>query len=108
MASRDDVPDAPDRPTSRGRVRLPSHVVHRSFGDQTVLLNLRTGQYHGLNRSGGRMLALLEETGSMTAVASRIAAEHGRSHEEIALDVVEFCAGLEERGLLEIDVAQGA
>jgi hypothetical protein len=37
-------------------LRLPQHVVHRSFVAETVVLNLQTGKYHGLNPVGGRML----------------------------------------------------
>jgi hypothetical protein len=31
-------------------VRLPEHVVYRSFEAETVLLNLRTGEYYGSGR----------------------------------------------------------
>jgi hypothetical protein len=87
----------------RGRVSVPEHVAHRSFQDQVVLLNLQTGQYHGLDPTGGRMLELLEETGSAHDVASRLAEEYGVPWERIAADVATFCAGLRERGLLELE-----
>ena len=32
-------------------VRVPEHVVYRDFAEQTVVLNLRTGRYHGLNET---------------------------------------------------------
>ena len=44
----------------RSSARLPDHVVYRTFVYETVVLNLQTGKYHGLNRTGGRMLELLE------------------------------------------------
>jgi hypothetical protein len=34
------------------RPRLPSHVVMRAFVHETVVLNLATGRYHGLNTTG--------------------------------------------------------
>ena len=40
------------------RIRLSDNVVYRSFGSETVLLNLDTGHYHGLRGAGGRMLEL--------------------------------------------------
>jgi hypothetical protein len=86
------------------RVQIPEHVVHRTFGEQTVLLNLQTGQYHGLNRTGRRMFELIEENGSLDGVASTLAAEYERPEAEIATDLVDLCAALSERGLLEIDV----
>ncbi len=89
---------------ANGRVRVPEHVVHRTFGDQTVLLNLQTGQYHGLNRTGRRMFELIEAHGSLDGVAGTLAEEYDRPEAEIAADLVDLCAALSERGLLEIDV----
>ena len=31
--------------------RIPQHVVFRGFATETVVLNLETGKYHGLNPS---------------------------------------------------------
>lgn len=86
-----------------GRARVPEHVVDRTFGDQTVLLNLDTGQYHGLNRTGGRILELVRETGDLSVVAARMAEEYGREEPEMSADLVELCALLSARGLLEVD-----
>lgn len=88
------------------RVALPQHVVHRSFAAETVVLNLQTGHYHGLNASAGRMLAALEHCGSVRAAAVEVAAEFDRPLEEIERDLCEFCARLTERGLLEVDDGQ--
>jgi len=46
-------------------LRLPEHVVHRSFVAETVVLNLQTGRYHGLNPVGGRMLDALNGASSV-------------------------------------------
>ena len=43
------------------KVTVPQHVVYRSFPTETVVLNLNTGKYHGLNATAGRMLDELEE-----------------------------------------------
>lgn len=88
----------------RRSVRVPEHVVHRAFGDQTVLLNLSTGQYHGLNASARRMFELLSERGSLNGIAAEVAREYGRPEDEIAADLVDLCAALSERGLLDLQV----
>ena len=49
-----------DQALLASRARLPQHVVHRSFVAETVVLNLRTGKYHGLNPTAGRMLEALD------------------------------------------------
>lgn len=86
------------------RVSVPDHVVYRWFEAETLLLNLNTGQYHGLNPTGGRMLQLLEETeGSVGAAVTRLATEYKVDEAQIAVDMAEFCAQLDERGLIEID-----
>lgn len=86
------------------KVRVPKHVVYRSFEAETVLLNLQTGQYHGLNRSGGRMLELLEELGgSVREAIERLAEEYGEEPATIEDGLASFCVALASRGLIEVD-----
>lgn len=84
-------------------VRVPDHVVSRSFEAETVVLNLHSGTYHGLNSTGGRMLELLRSTGSVRAAAETIASEDHHSVEDVARDLAKLCGALVERGLVEID-----
>jgi Coenzyme PQQ synthesis protein D (PqqD) len=83
-------------------VTLPRHVVHRPFPTETVILNLETGQYHGVNPTGGRMLAVLLERGEVRSAAEALAAEFKRPLDEIAADVCAFCRELAARGLIEL------
>ena len=92
-----------DEPTGEERVVVPQHVVHRRFPTETVVLNLRTGKYHGLNPTAGAMLDELSRTGSIAGTATTIAAEHGRETAEIEADLHELVAALRERGLIEIE-----
>lgn len=84
------------------RLRVPEHVVFRSFNADTVVLNLDSGQYHGLNGTAGRMLELLGENGSVPATASAVAAEFGQPVERITADLLGLCRDLLARGLLEV------
>lgn len=84
------------------RVRLPQHVVHRGFVAETVVLNLRTGQYHGLNPTAGRMLEAINSSSSIGAAVPDLAAEYGIDPEQIERDLVELCHGLLDRDLIEI------
>lgn len=82
---------------------VPECVVYRSFEAETLLLNLETGQYHGVNPTGGRMLELLKENGGqMPDATARLAREFGLEPEEIEDDLLSFCADLAERGLIEV------
>lgn len=84
------------------KLRIPQQVVYRPFAAETVVLNLETGQYHGLNPTGGRMLEVLEESATARQAAGRLAEEFGVAYEEVERDLVEFCADLLERGLIEV------
>lgn len=85
------------------RVRIPRHVVFRTFASETVVLNLETGRYHGLNRTAGRIIELLGELGSAGVVADRVAEETGQPLGRIETDIANLCADLSERGLIEVD-----
>lgn len=89
----------------QARVRVPQGVVYRTFVKETVILNLETGLYHGVNPTGGRMLATLEETDTVQDAAVRLARDYKQPVETIANDLCEFCDALVERGLLQIESA---
>ncbi len=84
------------------RVRMPQHVVHRSFVAETVVLNLNTGQYHGLNPTAGKMLEAIDAAPSAGAAVPELAQEYGVEEEQIQNDLIALCQGLLERGLIEI------
>jgi hypothetical protein len=92
-----------DEPLATPAVRLPDHVVYRSFEAETVLLNLRTGEYYGLNPSGARMFELLCETGSTDAATREAAHEFGQPVTVIAQDMTQLCADLAARNLIEVN-----
>lgn len=83
--------------------RIPEHVVYRTFVYETVVLNLQTGKYHGLNRTGGRMLELLQREPTVRDAAARIAGEFGRPTAEVEVDLCEFCSDLASRGLIVLN-----
>jgi hypothetical protein len=84
------------------QVAVPHHVVHRAFPTETVVLNLETGKYHGLNPVAGRMLEILEQLGSVSESAIRLAREFEQPLERIEQDLSRLCADLHERGLIEV------
>ena len=82
-------------------VRVPRHVVYRDFATETVVLNLNTGLYHGLNPTAGRMLKLLDEHGEVAAVATQLSNEYRRPRAQIAEDLDTLCRDLLARTLIE-------
>jgi Coenzyme PQQ synthesis protein D (PqqD) len=88
-------------------LRLPEHVVHRSFVSETVILNLQTGKYHGLNPMGGHMLEVLGESEDVRSAAERVATEYEQDVDVVQADFVAFCTDLLDRGLVEIRAPDG-
>jgi hypothetical protein len=85
------------------RATVPEHVVFRAFAQETVVLNLETGKYHGLDPIGGRLLEILPRRGSVADAADEIALEYSRPVDEVRADVVEFCLELSARGLITLE-----
>lgn len=88
--------------TLASSVRVPSHVVYRTFALETVIVNLQTGMYHGLNRTAGRMLETLERNPVIGDAAEKLAAGFGRPLERIQADLCTFVSDLVERDLIEL------
>ncbi len=84
------------------RVRVPEHVAHRSFAHQTVMLNLRTSQYHGLDAVGARFLEALSAQPDARAAVAELAVHYGQPPARIESDLTEFVLALADRGLLEL------
>jgi hypothetical protein len=99
------APDATADATSlsTARITVPQHVVYRSFPSETVVLNLQTGKYHGLNATAGRMLEALEQAPCLRDAAASVALEYQLPAEGVESDMRALCSMLLDRGLVEID-----
>jgi hypothetical protein len=87
------------------RAKLPQHVVHRSFVAETIILNLNTGKYHGLNPTAGRMLEAVDGAPTVRTAVPALADEYGVEAARIEADLVDLLRGLQDRGLIEISDA---
>jgi len=83
-------------------------VVYRDFPEETVVLNLETGQYHGLNATARRMLEALDDAGDVELAVAQLAAELDVPRSRIEAGLSKLCAGLAARGLLELHDDQAA
>jgi hypothetical protein len=88
---------------SASKIRVPQHVVYRRLPSETVMFNLRTGKYHGLNTTAGDMLDALERARSVSDAAMIVAGEYTQPHAVVERDMCELCDGLLARGLVELD-----
>jgi hypothetical protein len=85
------------------KVIVPNHVVYRSFPSETVVLNLETGKYHGLNATAGRMLAALEQAATVRDAVLALAPSFGQAESVVQMDLCELCNALLDRGLINVD-----
>jgi hypothetical protein len=85
------------------KVKVPQHVVYRSFPSETVVLNLQTGRYHGLNATAGQMLDALTRAACVRDAAAELAGAYAQPQDVIERDLCELCTSLLERGLIETD-----
>ena len=96
-----------DQAILKARPQVPEHVAERSFGGESVALNLRSGQYHGLNGVAARMFAALREANAVGDVVDPLAAEFEQPREVIERDLLDFVRALADRGLVELDGGAG-
>ena len=80
---------------------VPPQVVSRLVGDETVILNLESGMYFGLDGVGKKIWESIKAGNSLTETVSLIAAEYDVEAQQAEGDLLEFVSELTERGLLQ-------
>jgi hypothetical protein len=79
---------------------IPPQVMSRLVGDETVLLDLSSGIYFGLDGVGKRIWESLADGHSLGETAAIIAAEFDVDEERAQADLIVFTSDLVDRGLL--------
>lgn len=83
-------------------VAIPQYVVFRAFAAETIMLNLQTGTYHGLNPTAGKMLETLQQHEVISEAAAAITDHYSADAAVVESDMLALCSGLVERGLLVV------
>ena len=79
---------------------IPPQVMSRQVDDETVLLDLKSGHYFGLDGVGKRIWEGVEAGQSLRDTVAGIVAEYDVGEERAAKDVLAFAGSLAEKGLL--------
>lgn len=87
------------------RVELPSHVLVRFLDKESVLLNLETERYFGLDEIGTRMWQVVTAAPSIDAAYQELQSEFDVESELLRLHLTELLGRLVENGLLQIQPA---
>jgi hypothetical protein len=82
------------------RLSIPPQVMSRLVGDETVLLDLASGIYFGIDGVGKRIWESLADGCSLGEITAIINAEFDVDEAQAQADVVQFANTLLQRGLL--------
>lgn len=86
--------------SSSDRFAVPDDVLVRAIGEETVLLNLTTETYFGLNATGTRIWQTLTASATVGAACDTLAQEFDATREEVEADLAELVEQLVAKGLL--------
>jgi Coenzyme PQQ synthesis protein D (PqqD) len=84
------------------RATAPVHVLIRFLDRESVLLNLETEQYFGLDETGTRMWQLVTGSPSIDVAYQELLAEFDVEPELLRSNLTELLSRLVESGLLQL------
>jgi len=82
------------------KVAIPTQVMARTVGDETVILDLASGTYFGLDPIGARIWQLMGEGKALAEICATMLEEYEVEHEQLETDVLRLTSELLERGLV--------
>lgn len=82
------------------RVRVADDVLISNLQDESVILNLNSERYFGLDDVGTRMLSLLTSSDSIEAAYEALAAEYDVDRDMLRQDLVSLIEHLSAQGLI--------
>lgn len=85
------------------RVRVPDEVLISNLQDESVILNLNSERYFGLDDVGTRMLTVLNNSDSIEAAYESLAAEYNVDRQVLRDDLRALVESLLQQGLVTID-----
>ena len=88
--------------TFSDRVAAPRHVLVRVLDQESVLLNLETEQYFGLDETGTRMWQLVTTSQNIAAAYRELLGEYDVQPETLRENLTELLGHLVEHGLLQV------
>ncbi len=84
------------------RVRVPDDVLVSTLQTESVILNLKSERYFGLDEVGTRMLAILSKSDSIQAAYDTLLEEYEVEGDVLKRDLIVLIERLVGQGVLEI------
>ena len=85
------------------RVKVPDGVLISNLQDESVILNLDSERYFGLDDVGTRILSVLSTTGSLEAAYQQLLEEYEVDGDVLRRDMLMLVGQLVEHGLVKVD-----
>ena len=83
-------------------VSIPTQVMARTVGDETVILDLASGTYFGLDPVGTRVWQLMGEGQTLAAVCETLLDEYEVTREALEGDILRLTDELRAKGLVSL------
>ena len=84
------------------RAVVPAHVLIRRLDGESVLLNLESERYFGLDATGTRMWELVTSQPCITLALEKLQEEYEVEPETLRSHLTQLLSGLVENGLLQV------
>ena len=85
------------------RVTVPDEVLMSNLQDESVLLNLNSERYFGLDNVGTRMLSVLTNSDSIEVAYESLAKEYDVDRQALREDLIVLVENLLQQGLVTIE-----
>lgn len=87
-------------------IRIPNDVVFRDLSGESVLLNLATGTYFGLDEVGTRCWHLIGSQSTLENIITALLSEYEIDELQLRSDLTGLLQQLANKGLVLIDQAE--
>ena len=84
------------------RVQVPEGVLISNLQDESVILNLDSERYFGLDNVGTRILTVLTNSNSIEAAYESLLAEYDVDRTVLRADLVALIESLLQQGLVQV------
>jgi Coenzyme PQQ synthesis protein D (PqqD) len=83
-------------------LKVADEILSTKMEQETIILNLKTGMYHGLDPVGTRFFELLESAGDLAEVHRQLLAEFDVSPDRLEKDLLSLSQEMLSKGVLII------
>ncbi len=87
------------------KFKLLEHVSVTEVDDESVLLDLNSGAYYGLNSVGTQILQSLDKEQGIIALIEELSSTHNVTKSQVRQDAQELLEQLLSEGLIYVDSA---